>query len=101
MPAVDAVALQLRQVLCCALAATPSAASALLSSDRSVSRLFDIAQTGWHEVAVPVLSALLFSAGNHPSLAEFAARYLDLLRISLSLPAGFDLTKELLYGLQV
>lgn len=101
VPAADAVAMQLRQVLCCALAATPSAAAALLSSERSVGRLFQLAKAGWHEVAVPVLSALLFSAGNHPALAEFAARYLDLLRVSLSLPAGFDLTKELLYGLQV
>lgn len=100
-PSPHAVALQLRRVLCSVLSASPAAAPAMLESERSVGKLFARARSGWHDVAVPVLSALLFAAPHADVLTPFAARYLKLLKSSLSLPAGFSVTKELLHGLQV
>lgn len=100
-PSPHAVAMQLRRVLCSVLSASPAAAPALLESDRSVAKLFQRARSGWHDVAVPVLSALMFASPHVDVLTPFAARYLKLLKSSLSLPAGFEVTKALLHGLQV
>ena len=104
-PPTTPVVFEIATVLADVIAATGDAAYAAMRSEALVEACFALLLSGWHRIVVPILAGILHApvedAADKVVWDGLCEKYLGLLKTSLSLPFGLDLTLALLEGLQV